>query len=111
MYTLRLSLHGRRLVELQKWRNVRVSVTLLQNASFSSPSDVSPRKGQNFTVSSYLVDSLDLTRKLIKLADSISKKVTFEEKGHPDSVLTLLRTHGFTDLRSPPSLQTTHYCL
>ncbi|CAG7861318.1 unnamed protein product [Brassica rapa] len=94
MYTLRLSLHGRRLVELQKWRNVRVSVTLLQNASFSPPSDVSPRKGQNFTVSSYLVDSLGLTR---KLADSISKKVTFEEKGHPDSVLTLLRTHGFTD--------------
>ena len=92
MYTL--ILHGRRLVELQIWRNLRVSVTLLQNASFSSPSDVSPRKGQNFTVSSYLVDSLGLTR---KLADSISKKVTFEEKGHPDSVLTLLRTHGFTD--------------
>ncbi|CAH2047978.1 unnamed protein product [Thlaspi arvense] len=51
------------------------------------------RKGKTFTVS-YLVDSLGLTT---KLAESISRKVSFEEKGNPDSVMGLFRSHGFTD--------------
>ncbi|EOA33950.1 hypothetical protein CARUB_v10021445mg [Capsella rubella] len=98
MYSL--ILHGRRSVELHKWRNLRVS---LQKASsffnsFSSASalHLSPRvggKGKNFTVS-YLVKSLGLTT---NIAESISKKVSFEEKGNSDSVLSLLRKHGFTD--------------
>ncbi|CAH8352760.1 unnamed protein product [Eruca vesicaria subsp. sativa] len=75
MYTL--ILHGRRVIELLKRRNLRISLTLLQNTSFSSSPDVIPRKGQNFTVSSYLVDSLGLTK---KLADSLSKKVNFDER-------------------------------
>ncbi|KAH0909660.1 hypothetical protein HID58_032981 [Brassica napus] len=61
----------------------------LNVTSFSSAA----RKGQNFTVS-YLVDSLGFTP---KLAESISKKVSFNNKCNPDSVLNLLRTHGFTD--------------
>ncbi|KFK38145.1 hypothetical protein AALP_AA3G075200 [Arabis alpina] len=97
MYSLLL--HGK----LQKWRHLRVS---LQNASaFSNPfssatatvtADASlkhGRKGKNFTVS-YLVDSLGLTT---KLAESISRKVSLENKGNPDSVLNLLRTYRFTD--------------
>ncbi|KAG2302678.1 hypothetical protein Bca4012_061010 [Brassica carinata] len=64
----------------------RLSVNLL---SFSSAA----RKGQNFTVS-YLVDSLGFTT---KLAESISKKVSFNNKGNPDSVLNLFRAHGFSD--------------
>ncbi|CAH2065113.1 unnamed protein product [Thlaspi arvense] len=88
-----LILHGRRSVEMQKWRNLRVSAKLLQNAfAFSSSSanagDVSTR-GNTFTVS-YLVESLGLTR---KLAESISKKISFEDKLNPDSVLNLLRSH------------------
>ncbi|XP_006302254.2 transcription termination factor MTERF15, mitochondrial [Capsella rubella] len=100
-------LHGRRLVQLQKWLHLSVSEKLVQNGSaftnsFSSiastvAADVSiirdSRKGQNFTVS-YLVGSLGLTT---KLAESISKKVSFEDKSNPDSVLGLLRSHGFTD--------------
>lgn len=78
---------------------------LLQNAyefvdSFSSSSvtasDLSPedeRKRKSFTVS-YLIDSLGLTT---KLAESISMKANFEEKGNPDSVLKLLRSYGFKD--------------
>lgn len=90
----------RRSVELQKWRNLRVSVSILQNAfafttkSFSSAiaNDVSP-KGKTFTVS-YLIESLGLTK---KLAESISKKVSFEGNVNPDSVLNLLRSNGFKD--------------
>ena len=89
-------LHGRRSVELQKWRNLRVSLNILQNAfSFSnsfSSANVSPQ-GNTFTVS-YLVESLGLTT---KLAESISRKVTFEDKLNPDSVLNLLRSNGFED--------------
>ncbi|KFK40630.1 hypothetical protein AALP_AA2G021400 [Arabis alpina] len=59
--------------------------------SFSS-SYVTP-KDPNFTVS-YLVDSLGLPT---KLAESISKKVSFQDQRNPDSVLNLLRSHGFTD--------------
>ncbi|AEE78223.1 Mitochondrial transcription termination factor family protein [Arabidopsis thaliana] len=95
-----LILHGRKSVELQKWRNLRVTVSIVQNAfpfttkSFSSTiaKDSSP-KGSTFTVS-YLVESLGLTK---KLAETISKKVTFEDKVNPDSVLNLLRSNGFKD--------------
>jgi len=100
-----LILHGRRSIELHKWRNFSVSVKLLQNVfsafsnSFSTvasaAADVSlidSQKGKNFTVS-YLVDSLGLPK---KLAESISKKFRFEDKANPDSVLSLLRSHGFT---------------
>ncbi|XP_010515018.1 PREDICTED: transcription termination factor MTERF4, chloroplastic [Camelina sativa] len=92
-----LILHGRRSVELQKWRNLRVfTVSIVQNAfaftnSFSSTTagDVSI----TFTVS-YLVKSLGLTT---RLAESISRKVSFEDKANADSVLKLLRSHGFKD--------------
>ncbi|ESQ31940.1 hypothetical protein EUTSA_v10004187mg [Eutrema salsugineum] len=102
-----LILHGRRSRELHRWRNLKAPVLnlLLQNASafaysFSSvtAADLSPedeRKRKSFTVS-YLVDSLGLTT---KLAESISVKASFEEKGNPDSVLKLLRSYGFTDLQ------------
>ncbi|KAG7650274.1 putative transcription regulator mTERF family [Arabidopsis thaliana] len=97
--------HGKRLVQFQTGRDFSVSVKLLQNVfsvfsnSFSSvatAADVSfrdSRKGNNFTVS-YLVDSLGLAS---KLAESISMKVSFENKGNPDTVLNLLRSHEFTD--------------
>ncbi|KAG7587959.1 Transcription termination factor mitochondrial/chloroplastic [Arabidopsis suecica] len=96
MYSL--ILHGRKLVELQKWRHLRVSVQKASPLSnyFSSAADASlrdGRKGKTFTVS-YLVDSLGLPK---KLAESISRKVSFEDKANPDSVLNLLRSHGFTD--------------
>ncbi|CAG7860932.1 unnamed protein product [Brassica rapa] len=93
MYSLLL--HGqRRFVDLQKWPSFIVSLNLSRNAASSSASGVSHGlKGKNFTVS-YLVDSLSFTP---KLAESISKKVTFDDKSHPDSVLNLFRTHGFTD--------------
>ncbi|XP_024016712.1 transcription termination factor MTERF4, chloroplastic-like [Eutrema salsugineum] len=102
MYTL--ILHGKRAIELQKWRNLRDSVRLLQNAfafsnSFSTASaaaQVGPkdgRKGNSFTVS-YLVDSLGLDT---ELAESISRNVSFEDKGNPDSVLSLFRSYGFAD--------------
>ncbi|CAH8389873.1 unnamed protein product [Eruca vesicaria subsp. sativa] len=102
MYSL--ILHGRR---LQKWRHA-VNLVLNDYAfsvpnvfsslsnSFSSASVSSLQdglKGNNFTVS-YLVDSLGFTT---KLAESTWKKVTSEPKGNPDSVLNLLRSHGFTD--------------
>ncbi|KAH0884163.1 hypothetical protein HID58_060259 [Brassica napus] len=51
------------------------------------------RKEQVFTFC-YLVDSLGLTA---TLAESISKKASFRDKGNPDSVLRLLRSYGFTD--------------
>ncbi|RID79876.1 hypothetical protein BRARA_A02580 [Brassica rapa] len=93
MYSL--TLHGTRsLVQLQKWRSFSVSLTLFQNASTSV--DVGPRdgpKGKSFTVS-YLVGSLGLAT---KLAESISRRVSFEDKSNPDSVLSLFRSHGFTD--------------
>ncbi|EOA35135.1 hypothetical protein CARUB_v10020263mg [Capsella rubella] len=96
--------HGKRLVQFQKWRNLSVAVNLFQNgsafsnsfSSVASAADVSlrdGRKGKNFTVS-YLVDSLGLAK---RVAELISSKVSFEEKGNPDSVLSLLRSHGFTD--------------
>ncbi|KAF3521388.1 hypothetical protein F2Q69_00051023 [Brassica cretica] len=93
MYSLLL--HGkRRFVDVQKWPSLIVSLNLWRNAASSSASGVSDGlKGKNFTVS-YLVDSLSLTK---KLAESISKKVTFDDKCHPDSVLNLFRSHGFTD--------------
>ncbi|ESQ29223.1 hypothetical protein EUTSA_v10023472mg [Eutrema salsugineum] len=94
-------LYGRRSLVLQKWPNLRGSVQNVFSAfssSFfsSSAADVSApqdgRKGSNFTVS-YLVESLGFTT---KLAESISRKVWSEGKGDPDSVLSLLRSHGFT---------------
>ncbi|ESQ29231.1 hypothetical protein EUTSA_v10024133mg [Eutrema salsugineum] len=95
MYTT-LILHGRRSLVLQKWRN---GFSAFSN-SFSSASAVADvslpqdgRKEKIFTVS-YLVNSLGLTR---KLAESISRKVSSEGKGDPDSILSLLRSHGFTD--------------
>ncbi|KAL1226111.1 Transcription termination factor MTERF5 [Cardamine amara subsp. amara] len=95
MYSLKL--HGKKFFELQKWRNLRVSVNLVQNASAFSNSFSSTasdgRKEKTYTVS-YLVDSLGLTT---KLAESISRKVSFEDKANPDSVLNLLRSYGFTD--------------
>ncbi|WZZ13389.1 LOW QUALITY PROTEIN: hypothetical protein YC2023_106478 [Brassica napus] len=88
-----LILHGRRrFFDLQKWHHLRSAV---QNASaFSSAAAIVSRKGHNFTVSTYLVKSLGFTT---KLAESISRKVSFNEKVNPDSVLNLFRTHGFTD--------------
>ncbi|KFK40598.1 hypothetical protein AALP_AA2G016400 [Arabis alpina] len=102
MYSL--ILHGRRLVQLQKCSNLSFSLNPLfafsnyfSSSSASVVTDVSSQegilKGKTFTVS-YLVASLGLTT---KLAESISRKVSFEEKGNPDSVLSLLRSHGFTD--------------
>ncbi|KAL1226112.1 Transcription termination factor MTERF15 [Cardamine amara subsp. amara] len=98
MYSL--ILHGRRTLELQKWRNLRFVVqngfafsNSYSSASAANVSSSDGRKGNNFTVS-YLVDSLGLTT---KLAESISRKVSFEDKGNSDSVLNLLRNHGFTD--------------
>ncbi|CAA7029843.1 unnamed protein product [Microthlaspi erraticum] len=96
MYSL--ILHGKRSVELQKCCNFKLLQTVYSafSNSFSSAADLSPRdgrKGKAFTVS-YLVDSLGLTT---KLAASISRKVSFEGKGNPDSVLSLLRSHGFRD--------------
>ncbi|KAL1226115.1 Transcription termination factor MTERF15 [Cardamine amara subsp. amara] len=95
--------HGRSSTHLQKWRHLRVSVKLVENAfafsnSFSSAiaANVSSRdgqKGKNFTVS-YLVDSLGLAK---KVAESISRKVSFEDKCNPDSVLSLFRSYGFTN--------------
>ncbi|KAG2317262.1 hypothetical protein Bca4012_068158 [Brassica carinata] len=99
MYSL--ILHGRSLAQLQKRRSFSVSVTLFRNASTSfssstSVADASPRdtrKGKNFTVS-YLVGSLGLPT---KLAESISRRVSFADRSNPDSVLSLFRSHGFTD--------------
>ncbi|KAJ4887278.1 Mitochondrial transcription termination factor family protein [Raphanus sativus] len=101
MYSL--ILHGRSLIQFPKRRSFSVPVTLFQNASTpfstssSSVADVSPRdsrKGKkNFTVS-YLVGSLGLST---KLAESISRRVSFDDKTNPDSVLSLFRSHGFTD--------------
>ncbi|KAL1226106.1 Transcription termination factor MTERF2 [Cardamine amara subsp. amara] len=96
-----LILHGRRLVQLQKWRHLSVSVQMsfAFSNSFSSAtvSDVrlrDGRKGNNFTIS-YLVNSLGLTT---KLAESVLSKVSsVKDKANPDSVLKLLRSHGFTD--------------
>ncbi|ESQ29144.1 hypothetical protein EUTSA_v10023838mg, partial [Eutrema salsugineum] len=105
MYSL--IFHGKKSIELQKWRNPRILVMLFQNvfafsnsfstaiAAAASP-DVSPRdgqKGNNFTVS-YLVESLGLTT---KLAESISRKVSIEDSENPGTVLTLFRSYGFTD--------------
>ncbi|XP_010430227.1 PREDICTED: transcription termination factor MTERF2, chloroplastic-like isoform X2 [Camelina sativa] len=93
-----LILHGKKLCQFQKWRRLSFAV---QKASsfFNSFSSVATsanrdgRKGKNFTVS-YLVDSLGLTREVAKL---ISMRVSFEEKGNADSVLSLFRSHGFTN--------------
>ncbi|CAL9237831.1 unnamed protein product [Arabidopsis halleri] len=92
--------HGRRLVELQKWRHLPFLVqkasplsNSFSSATVARSSSRVGRKGNNFTVS-YLVDSLGLPK---KLAESISRKVSFEDKGNPESVLNLLRSHGFTD--------------
>ncbi|KAG2302645.1 hypothetical protein Bca52824_031296 [Brassica carinata] len=94
-----LMLHGRRrFFELQKWRQLRFAVNIVQNSSPFSSATASAatvcRKGHNFTVSSYLVESLGFTK---KLAESISRKVSFNDNCSPDSVLNLFRTHGFTD--------------
>ncbi|KAF2571036.1 hypothetical protein F2Q70_00001649 [Brassica cretica] len=51
-------------------------------------------EGHNFTVSTYLVESLGFTT---KLAEAISRRVSFNDKCNPDSVLNLFRTLGFTD--------------
>ncbi|KAG2302646.1 hypothetical protein Bca52824_031297 [Brassica carinata] len=94
-----LILHGRRrFLDLQKWRHLSFAVNIMQNASPFSSATASAatvsRKGHNFTVSTYLVKSLGFTT---KLAESISRKVNFNEKVNSDSVLGLLRSHGFTD--------------
>ncbi|CDY19514.1 BnaC09g13890D [Brassica napus] len=74
--------------------HVKRSNTELEKLVFSSATTLS-RKGQNFTVSTYLIESLGFTT---KLAESISKKVSFEDQGiNPDSVLTLFRSYGFTE--------------
>lgn len=102
MYSLILL--GKRSIELQNWRNLRVSVKLVQNvisvfaSSFSSVSadDVSLRDAQKerkFTVS-YLVDSVGIP---IKLAESILKEVSLKDECNPNSVLNLLRSYDFTD--------------
>ena len=98
---LSLILHGRKSLELKRWCNLRFAVNPLQYSSaFSSASAAADaslqdgRKGQNFTVSSYLVTSLGFTT---KLAESISKKVSFEDNGNPQSVLSLIRSYGFRD--------------
>ncbi|CAN8267770.1 unnamed protein product [Cochlearia groenlandica] len=67
--------------------NLCVPFKLLRNGFSSSP------PGNNFTLS-YLVESLALPP---KLAESISKKLNLKDKTKPDSVLSLLRSHGFTD--------------
>ncbi|CAL9237821.1 unnamed protein product [Arabidopsis halleri] len=90
--------HGRRSLDLQKWRSFFQKRSAFSNSfsSVASAAHLSPRdgrKGKNFTVS-YLVDSLGLTT---KVAESISRKVSFEDKCNPDSVLSLLRSHEFTD--------------
>ncbi|CAH8389877.1 unnamed protein product [Eruca vesicaria subsp. sativa] len=101
MYSL--ILHRRRSLELQKCiPHLRVAAKQILFSAFSNnpfsssatsaPED-GPRKDQNFTVS-YLVDSLGFTT---KLAESISRKVSSERKANPDSVLSLLKSHGFTD--------------
>ncbi|CAN6971324.1 unnamed protein product [Brassica rapa subsp. trilocularis] len=94
---LSLILHGRKSLELQRCRNLLFAVNPLQYSSaFSSAADASlqdGRKGHNFTAS-YLVASLGFTT---KLAESISKKVSFEDNVNPQSVLSLLRSHGFRD--------------
>ncbi|KAF8117685.1 hypothetical protein N665_0008s0040 [Sinapis alba] len=77
MYSL--ILHGRRLIEFQKWRHLRSTLDhwpSLSN-SFSSAADADGRKGNNFTVD-YLVESLGFTT---KLAESVWRKATSEVKG------------------------------
>ncbi|KAG2302647.1 hypothetical protein Bca4012_060977 [Brassica carinata] len=82
-----LILHVKRSTELQKL------VFSAYSKPLSSATTLS-RKGQNFTVSSYLIESLGFTT---KLAETISKKVSFEDKCNPDSVLSLFRSYGFTE--------------
>ncbi|RID44699.1 hypothetical protein BRARA_I01477 [Brassica rapa] len=85
MYSL--ILHVKRSTELQK-----LVFSAYSKPSFSSSATT---KGQNFTVSTYLIESLGFTP---KLAESISKKVSFNDKGiNPDSVLSLFRSYGFTE--------------
>ncbi|WZZ13388.1 hypothetical protein YC2023_106477 [Brassica napus] len=85
MYSL--ILHLKRSTELQK-----LVFSAYSKPSFSSSATT---KGQNFTVSTYLIESLGFTP---KLAESISKKVSFNDKGiNPDSVLSLFRSYGFTE--------------
>ncbi|CAH8353470.1 unnamed protein product [Eruca vesicaria subsp. sativa] len=79
MYSL--ILHGRRSVELHRCHNPMILVYLLQNASPFS----------NSFSSAIAADVIFLQE------ESISNKVSFEEKGKPDSVLGLFRSHGFTD--------------
>ncbi|XP_010430303.1 PREDICTED: transcription termination factor MTERF4, chloroplastic-like [Camelina sativa] len=92
-----LILRGRGSIDLQKWRNVNVLSSAFSNSFSSLVATASlsrdGRKGKNFTVS-YLVGSLGIPK---KLADSISSKVTIKDKSNPDSVLSLLRSNGFTD--------------
>ncbi|CAH8352769.1 unnamed protein product [Eruca vesicaria subsp. sativa] len=100
---LSLILHGRKSLSLQRCRNLRVALNPLQDfstASAAADTDTDTdttlqdgRKGTNFTAS-YLVTSLGFTT---KLAESISKKVSFEKKCNLESVLSLLRSFKFTD--------------
>ncbi|XP_010430221.1 PREDICTED: transcription termination factor MTERF2, chloroplastic-like [Camelina sativa] len=83
-------LHGRRCTELQKWPCLRVSVQNAFSNSFSSVANRDGRKGKIFTVPNF-VDSFDL------ITEPISRKVSFEGKVSPDSVLKLFTSHGFTD--------------
>ncbi|KAL1226105.1 Transcription termination factor MTERF4 [Cardamine amara subsp. amara] len=92
MYSL--FLHGRRLVALRKWQKAFAFSNSFSSASATHLSPRVGRNGNNFTAS-YLVNSLGLTT---KLAESILSKVSsVKDKANPDSVLKLLRSHGFTD--------------
>ncbi|KAF3533066.1 hypothetical protein DY000_02041571 [Brassica cretica] len=91
MYSL--ILRGRRLIEFQKWGHLRFASPNVLSCLSNSFSSADGRKVNNFTVA-YLVDSLGFTT---KLAESIWRKVTSEAKGDPDSVLDLLKSHGFRD--------------
>ncbi|CAN8245180.1 unnamed protein product [Cochlearia groenlandica] len=108
-----LILHRRNSLKLH---DLRASLNLLQiifTSAFSSAIDShistkDVRKSKPFDTVSYLVESLSLSP---KIAESISKKVTFDDKHNPDSVLSLLRSHGFTDSQISTVITTYPGCL
>ncbi|XP_026412883.1 uncharacterized protein LOC113308634 [Papaver somniferum] len=69
----------------------RIVTSLFYSFSTSSDSD----SDTSFVVS-YLINSCGLTQ---DRAISASKKIKFKTTSNPDSVLTLLRAHGFTELQ------------
>ncbi|KAF2322043.1 hypothetical protein P3X46_010411 [Hevea brasiliensis] len=66
------------------------SLFLIRSFSSSPPSNLN----EHSFIVSYLINSWGLTR---KSAQSISKRMCFETTERPDSVLRLLREHGFTN--------------